>query len=186
LPLRDLGCACNVVSDPLFAGGRLCGRRAVVVRRLVLGRVARAASPPFGCSGLRGVVVRPFVRVRVPYTRRREGRGRTNGRLRKVTGGAIRRPGSWITRWPPSGRVRSGSRGRFRPTGGAGHRPRCVPCRWRLPVPRRSPLPRRVAQSGPQRRFRVGPFRRNRERLLRYRIITVSERPIVPLSRSNG
>jgi hypothetical protein len=23
LPLRDFGCACDVVSDPLFAGGRL-------------------------------------------------------------------------------------------------------------------------------------------------------------------
>jgi hypothetical protein len=44
LSLRDLGCACDVISDPLFAGGRLCGRRAVV-RGLVLVRVARAASP---------------------------------------------------------------------------------------------------------------------------------------------
>jgi hypothetical protein len=52
LPLRDLGCACDVVSDPLFAGDRLCGRRAVVVRRLVPAKVARVASPPLGRSGL--------------------------------------------------------------------------------------------------------------------------------------
>lgn len=52
------------------------------------GVVRREASPPpLGCSGLRGwLSVRSSVRVRVPYTRRREGRGRTNGRLRKVTG----------------------------------------------------------------------------------------------------
>jgi hypothetical protein len=56
LPLRDLGRACDVVSDPLFAGDRFCGRRAVVVvvvRWFVLGSVARAASPPLGGSGLR-------------------------------------------------------------------------------------------------------------------------------------
>jgi hypothetical protein len=54
LPLRDLGCACDVVGDPLFTGGRLCGRRAVIVRRFVVGSVARAASPlsvALGCDG---------------------------------------------------------------------------------------------------------------------------------------
>jgi hypothetical protein len=99
LPLRDLGRACDVVSDPLFAGDRFCGRRAVVVvvvRWFVLGSVARAASPPPRWLWVAMVVVRPFVRpvCMWPYTRRREGRGRTNGRLQKVTGGTLGRTGN--------------------------------------------------------------------------------------------
>jgi hypothetical protein len=110
LPLRDLGCACDVVGDPLFAGGRLCGRRAVVVRWFVLGSVARAASPPTrwlwdcggGCSSVRpsGVYVALYAQARGTRTDERT--------ITESDRGALGWAGNRVIRWPARDRVRSG------------------------------------------------------------------------------